>query len=91
MYSVPSHTFLKLSDTVCRPQWLHDSRHLVGITLPDARKIVLLDRVSKSVHELLKVTEANEYMLPVAVSPDDRKIFLFRASEDGDIWIANLR
>jgi hypothetical protein len=30
-------------------------------------------------------------VMVMAISPDDRHLFLFRTSKDGDIWIANLK
>ena len=66
--------------------WLHDNRRLLAVA---PRAIVLVDRLSTSVKEVMKAPDV--VLLPIGLSADDRRLFLYRGTQQSDIWIANLK
>jgi serine/threonine protein kinase len=85
-YEFATKRFTRLSN-VGRPwSWLSDSRRLL-YTLHG--KLFVLDSVSKKSRELLSV--APDRFDSVALSPDNRTIYITRATQQGDIWLMTLK
>jgi Tol biopolymer transport system component len=88
IYSVETRTYIVLPNVRGAGPWLHDSRRVFA--LDEGGNLVLVDRVSKKAHQVL--SRATNGILDIAaLSPDNRRLVLYRALEEGDIWLATLK
>jgi WD40 repeat protein len=87
VYSPETGTYTILPNIKQSGPWLHDSRRFFTRSNGVA---TLVDRLSHRVRTVLSPAPGGE-ILVAAVSPDDRRLVVWRVSEGADIWLATLK
>jgi serine/threonine protein kinase/Tol biopolymer transport system component len=87
LYSLASHSYEKMTDLGDFPLWLHDNRHIVYTYQGN---VFLLDVHTKAVRKLL-AAPSHSLLAATAVSPDDRTIYVVQATDEGDVWMAEMK
>jgi len=87
LYSLAGRRYLRITDRGEWATWLSDSRHLL---YRDRGSFFLLDTVSRASRHVLTIPPGSEYN-DLALSPDDRVLYLARDTEQGDIWLLTLK
>jgi serine/threonine protein kinase/Tol biopolymer transport system component len=86
-FSVGTAQYEKLADLGNQPVWMHDNRRLVYL---NGGAVHLFDTLTRK-SRLLLAPPAGSRFDGVDVGPDDRALYLIRATEEGDIWMLSLR
>ena len=86
VYSMESQRFSKVADSGIAPVWLKDSRRLL-FTHED--KLYLVDSQSKRVREIFSAAPKS-LAVSLAISRDNRTIYLSLGTTEADIWLMNL-
>ena len=87
VYSFATGSYETVADHGRGAFWLSDSRRL--LYTHDGR-VFLLDSVTRAVQEVLAPPPFSR-ITSVSASPDDRTLYVVRATEEGDVWMLTLR
>jgi Tol biopolymer transport system component len=83
LYSLRTKTYQNLTESGDHPAWLQDSRRLLFV---DAGKIVMIDRESGQITDLLSV-KPNVVMSLGQLSRDNKTIAYSAEQREADIWL----
>ena len=83
LYSFATGKYERLTDVGSVPVWLHDGRTLLYL---HEGKIFQVDLRSKA-SSLVLEPPANSVFNSLAVGPNDKALYVVRASDEGDIWM----
>ena len=84
LYSLPTKTYQNLTESGTFPVWLQDSRKLLFVD--DVGKIVLLDRESRKITDLLNV-KPNVVSSLAQLSRDNKTIIYSVEQTEADLWM----
>jgi serine/threonine protein kinase/Tol biopolymer transport system component len=87
LYSLASHVYEKVSDEGEFPLWLHDGRHLV---YTHQGSIFVVDVQTKEARKLL-ASPPHSSLEVTSVAPDDRTLYIVQTTDEGDIWMVDLK
>jgi Tol biopolymer transport system component len=87
LYSLADRSYMRITDRGEGPTWLSDSRRLLYW---DSGKLLLLDTRSRASRQVLATPPDSDYD-DLALSPDDRILYLARNTEQGDIWLLTMK
>lgn len=87
LYSLAGRSYVRITDRGEGPTWLSDSRRLLYW---DSGKLLLLDTRSRASRQVLTTPPDSDYD-DLALSPDNRVLYLARNTEQGDIWLLTMK
>jgi Tol biopolymer transport system component len=83
IYELGTGRFRRLTDRGVAPAWLHGAPALL---YPDEGRILAYDLRTGRAHEVLAARDQSIFRF-VGASRDDRRLFLVRRVEEGDVWM----
>ncbi|HVT15514.1 MAG TPA: protein kinase [Thermoanaerobaculia bacterium] len=86
LYSFATAGFSRLTERGTAATFLHDSRRLL---FRDQGELQLLDIRTRQVRRVLS-SPADQTLVSMCTSPDDRVLYLVRESEEGHVWMLTL-
>ncbi|HSN87191.1 MAG TPA: hypothetical protein VL025_10565, partial [Thermoanaerobaculia bacterium] len=86
IYSLASGAYEQVTESGTTPRWLSHGR---GLLYLDAGRIFLLDLTTRKPRPLLPPSSSSVFD-SVNVSPDDRTLYVVRASDEGDVWLRTI-
>ncbi|HEX4964995.1 MAG TPA: protein kinase [Thermoanaerobaculia bacterium] len=87
VYSLAANRYDRLTDTGTQPVWLHDSRTLLYLQEGKVFRV----RLGEPAPRLLVAPPESSAFKSLAVAPDDRTLYIVRATDEGDIYMATFQ
>jgi Tol biopolymer transport system component len=87
VYSLGARSCARLTERGGSPVWLRDGRTLLYL---DGGAIFSLDRRTRQTREVLAPPRDSTF-LGLSASPDRRTLYVVRAVDEGDVWMATMR
>jgi Tol biopolymer transport system component len=84
-YDLRTHQLRSYGARGMFPCWMSDSRHVI---FHEPHRLLMLDTQTGIVKPLLSLE--NGRLLGIAVSPDDRRIYIALKVDQADVWMASL-
>jgi Tol biopolymer transport system component len=87
LYSLEDRRYSQVAARGDGATWLSDSRHLLYW---DGDRLILLDTRKRTSRPVLYAPQGSRYD-DLALSPDDRFLYLARSTEESDIWLLTMK
>jgi serine/threonine protein kinase/Tol biopolymer transport system component len=87
LYSLTSQAYQRVTEEGQFPFWLHDGRHVV---YAHQGTVSLLDVQTRQSRQLL-AAPPHSTLQATGVSPDDRTLYVVHGTDEGDIWMAEIK